>query len=69
MPWISAPHRLTKKSQILYTYLQFSLVTRARVSYNNLRLPEEDEEFATMLSGINVIFLGMKVPKHFNRSL
>ena len=30
------------------------------------RLPEDDEEFATMLSGINVIFLGMKVPKHFN---
>jgi len=30
------------------------------------RLAEEDEEFATMLSGINVIYLGMKVPKHFN---
>ena len=33
------------------------------------RLPEEDEEFATMLSGINVIYLGMKVPKHFKPTL
>ena len=30
------------------------------------RLPEENDEFATMLSGINRIYLGMKVPKHFS---
>ena len=34
---ISAPHRLTKKSQILYTYLQFSLVTRASILWSILR--------------------------------
>ena len=46
---------LTKHPKIKFVWFDFPCMPQQP------RSPQEDDEFATMLSGVNVIYLGMKV--------